>query len=124
MGALPNGCRTILMSGGFTFRFKESAISTSAASPTVSNRSRIYNISPTIVWVQSAADFQKRLGARVRDFRTTRGFSQESFAEACDLHRTHVSLLERGRLNVTVNTTRQIVKVLQISLSELFRGLG
>src|SRR5260370_29308033 len=124
MGALPNGCRTILMSGGFTFRFKESAISTSAASPTVSNRSRIYNISPTIVWVQSAADFQKRLGARIREIHTTRGFSQESFAEACDLHRTHISLLERGRINVTVNTTRQIAHVLQISLSELFRGLG
>jgi len=36
-----NGCRTILISGGFTFRFEESAISTSAASSTVSNRSRI-----------------------------------------------------------------------------------
>lgn len=47
-----------------------------------------------------------------------------SFAEACDLHCTHVSLLERGRINVTVNTTRQIVHVLQIRLSELFRGLG
>ena len=86
---------------------------------------RLYNISPTIVWVQSgAADFQKRLGVRIREIRTARGFSQESFAEACDLHRTHVSLLERGRINVTVNTTRQIARVLQISLSELFRGLG
>ena len=35
----------------------------------------------------------------------------------------HVSLLERGRINVTVNTTRQISHVLQISLSELLRGL-
>jgi transcriptional regulator with XRE-family HTH domain len=77
-----------------------------------------------MVWVQSAADFQKRLGARIREIRTARGFSQESFAEACELHRTHVSLLERGRINVTMNTTRQIAHVLQISLSELFRGLG
>jgi transcriptional regulator with XRE-family HTH domain len=74
--------------------------------------------------VQSAAEFQKRLGARIREIRTARGYSQEGFAEACDLHRTHVSLLERGRINVTVNTTRQIAHVLQISLSELFRGLG
>ena len=42
----------------------------------------------------------------------------------CDLHRTHVSLLERGRINITVNTARQIAHVLKISLSELFRGLG
>jgi DNA-binding XRE family transcriptional regulator len=86
---------------------------------------RLYNISPTIVWVPSrAAEFQKRLGARVREIRTAKGFSQESFAEACDLHRTHVSLLERGRINITVNTARQIARVLEINLSELFRGLG
>jgi transcriptional regulator with XRE-family HTH domain len=36
----------------------------------------------------------------------------------------HVSRLERGRTNVTVNTARQIAHVLQITLSELFRGLG
>ncbi len=71
-----------------------------------------------------AADFQKRLGAKVREVRTARGYSQESFAEACNLHRTHVSLLERGRINITVNTARQIAHVLEISLSELFRGLN
>ena len=86
---------------------------------------RLYNISPTIVGLQSdAAEFQKRLGARVRQVRTAKGFSQESFAEACDLHRTHVSLLERGRINITVNTARQIAHVLEISLAELFRGLN
>ena len=69
-------------------------------------------------------DFQKRMGARVREIRTAGGFSQESFAEACELHRTHVSLLERGRINIAVNTARQIVHVLEISLSELFRGLS
>jgi transcriptional regulator with XRE-family HTH domain len=79
---------------------------------------------PTIVSVPSRAeDFQKRVGARVREIRTEQGYSQESFAEACELHRTHVSLLERGRINITVNTARQIAHVLKISLSELFRDL-
>ena len=58
----------------------------------------------------------------MREIRAARGYSQETFAEACDLHRTHVSLLERGRINITVNTARQIAHVLKISLSELFRG--
>jgi len=35
-----------------------------------------------------------------------------------------VSPKERGRINITVNTARQIAPVLQISLSELFRGLS
>jgi transcriptional regulator with XRE-family HTH domain len=60
----------------------------------------------------------------VREVRTAHGYSQESFAEACDLHRTNVSLLERGRINITVNTARQIAHVLGISLSELFRRLS
>jgi DNA-binding XRE family transcriptional regulator len=33
-------------------------------------------------------------------------------------------VLERGRINITINTARQIARVLEISLSELFRGLG
>jgi len=39
---------------------------------------------------------------------TAKGFKQEGFAEACDLHRTHVSLLERDRIDITVSTARQI----------------
>lgn len=70
------------------------------------------------------AKFQKALGARVRELRLARKFSQESFADACGLHRTHISLLERGRINVKVNTIRQVAHVLKISMSELFEGLG
>jgi hypothetical protein len=65
---------------------------------------RLHDMSPTIVWALSdAVDLQKRVGARVRETRTTRGFSHESFAEACELHRTYVSLPERGRINITLN---------------------
>jgi len=74
--------------------------------------------------VQSEAEFQKRLGARVRELRTERKYSQEAFADACGLHRTHQSLLERGRLNMKINTLRKVAHVLKISLSELLQGLG
>jgi transcriptional regulator with XRE-family HTH domain len=36
----------------------------------------------------------------------------------------HVGLVEHGRINITVNTARQIAHVLEISLAELFRGLN
>jgi transcriptional regulator with XRE-family HTH domain len=74
--------------------------------------------------VQSDADFQKRLGARIRKMREERGLSQEAFADSCGIHRTHQSLLERGKLNVKINTLRLVAKELKVSLSELFRGLG
>jgi transcriptional regulator with XRE-family HTH domain len=35
-----------------------------------------------------------------------------------------MSLLERGRLNVTISTLRQIAAELRITLSKLFDGLG
>jgi transcriptional regulator with XRE-family HTH domain len=67
--------------------------------------------------------FQKRIGKRIREMRSSKGFSQESFAHACGLHRTSMSLLERGRINVTVNTLRAMSKTLGVTLSELLKGV-
>ena len=74
--------------------------------------------------MQSETDFQKRLGVRIRKMREENGLSQEAFADACGIHRTHQSLLERGKLNVKIHTLRLVARELKVSLSELFRGLG
>lgn len=68
--------------------------------------------------------FQARLGARIRELRLARGFAQEAFADACELHRTHISLLERGQIDVKIGTLLKISAALKVSLSELFKGLG
>lgn len=67
--------------------------------------------------------FQKDLGAKVREIRSSLGYSQEGFAGACGLHRTHVSLLERGRLDLKLSTLRKVAEILKVSLSELLQGL-
>lgn len=67
--------------------------------------------------------FQKQVGARVRELRLIKGVSQEAFADACGLHRTHMSLLERGRINITLNTLRQITDVLEVQLKDFFAGI-
>lgn len=69
-----------------------------------------------------ASDFQKRIGTRVRELRTNRRISQEAFADLCSLHRTHMSLLERGRVNITVNTLKAIIDALGVTASEFFAG--
>src|SRR5262245_53244135 len=66
--------------------------------------------------------FQRAVGAQVRELWTARGISQEAFADACGLHRTHMSLLERGKINITLNTLRLIARNLDIKLSEFFKG--
>ena len=67
--------------------------------------------------------FQKKLGAKVRTIRAGLGYSQEAFAGACGLHRTHISLLERGRLDLKISTLRKVAQILKVSLSELLDGL-
>lgn len=70
-----------------------------------------------------AGEFQKRIGKRVRELRREREISQESFAALCALHRTHMSLLERGQVNITVGTLKMIVDALEIKASAFFAGI-
>jgi len=72
---------------------------------------------------QNAVAIQKQIGNRVRELRTAKGLSQEAFADDCGLHRTHMSLLERGRINITMNTLCQIVNTLGVQLAEFFSGM-
>jgi len=73
--------------------------------------------------VDDAGKFQKRIGVRVRELRLKRGVSQEAFAAQCALHRTHMSMIERGRLNIGVVTLKMIIDALEIKASEFFRGM-
>ena len=69
------------------------------------------------------ADLQAVLGKRIRDLRTKKGFSQESFADHCGLHRTYMGGIERGEHNLTIGTLMTISKGLGISMSELLVGV-
>ncbi len=66
---------------------------------------------------------QTQFGKKIRELRTAQGYSQESFAHACDLHRTYIGCIERGEKNITINSIAKIAKVLKISISELFRDI-
>jgi transcriptional regulator with XRE-family HTH domain len=72
---------------------------------------------------KSPTAFQKQVGLRVRELRIAKGISQEAFADSCGLHRTHMSLLERGRINITINTLHQIVSMLNIRMADFFSGM-
>ena len=63
------------------------------------------------------------LGKRIRDFRLKAGFSQESFADHCGLHRTYMGGVERGERNLTIQSVMTIAKGLGISMSELLAGI-
>jgi transcriptional regulator with XRE-family HTH domain len=50
----------------------------------------------------------RRLGRTIRGHRELAGLSQEELAERSSLHRTYVSLVERGRRNITVEALSRI----------------
>ena len=69
------------------------------------------------------ANIQERFGQRVRELRKERGYSQESFAAACDLDRTYIGGIERGERNVALRNIEAIATALGITLSELMNGV-
>ena len=63
------------------------------------------------------------LGKRMRELRAKQSFSQEAFADHCGLHRTAVSLIERGKRIPSLRTLLTISSGFGITLSELLRGV-
>jgi len=60
-------------------------------------------------------------GRRIRTLRSRRGFSQESFAEAADVHRTYIGGIERGERNPTLTTIYRIAEALNVRPSQLLK---
>ena len=70
------------------------------------------------------SDIAKILGQRIRNYRTSKGLSQEKLAELAGCHPTYIGQVERGEKNVTVESIEKISAALKVSLSELFEKLG
>jgi transcriptional regulator with XRE-family HTH domain len=65
-------------------------------------------------------DIRKRFGARIRQLRNDRGWSQEELADRAGLHRTYIGSVERGEQNLSLVNIERLAATLGVSLSELF----
>lgn len=54
--------------------------------------------------------------------RLKKGFSQESFADHCGLHRTYVGQIERDEKNISFDSMTKLSSELGITLAELLSG--
>jgi transcriptional regulator with XRE-family HTH domain len=66
-------------------------------------------------------DVQRHVGERIRELRTAAGYTQEIFAERAGLNRTHMSDIERGEANMTIQTLKVIADTLGVKMVELFK---
>jgi len=65
------------------------------------------------------ADIRERFGARLRHLRGENQLSQEKLAALAGLHRTFVSMVERGKRNVTIATVEKLSKGLKCRMADL-----
>lgn len=59
------------------------------------------------------------LAQKLRVLRMTRGWSQERLAAASGLHRTYISLVERGECNISLDNLEKIADAFDLSLPDL-----
>jgi len=63
------------------------------------------------------------LGAVLRQFREAAGVSQEALSFQCGVHRTYISLVERGRNSPSIKTLWAITAALDVRPSEVFAAV-
>jgi transcriptional regulator with XRE-family HTH domain len=66
----------------------------------------------------------RKLGRAVRTLRLASGFSQERFAEVCEVHRTHMGEIERGEVNLSWDSFSRMARGLRVKPSEVLERAG
>ena len=68
-------------------------------------------------------ELRDRFAINLRKARQKQGISQEALAGLCDLHRTEISLLERGGREPRLGTIAKLAAALDCSPEELCAGI-
>ena len=66
---------------------------------------------------------QKRFGKIVRARREAVGVSQEALADQAGLHRTYISMLERGQRMPSIEVVRKLARALGTTMASLMADL-
>ena len=66
----------------------------------------------------------KQLGERIKELRKNRSESRKNFALKIDMDRTYFATVELGKRNISLQNIEKIAKGLNITISELFDGIG
>ena len=66
----------------------------------------------------------KLIGCRIKDRRTFLNMTQEMLAEKSDTSIEHISRIENGRANVSLEMLDRLCSVLEMDLGTLFTGVS
>lgn len=65
----------------------------------------------------------RKLGGNLKQFRQSKGLSQEKLAELTGLHRTYIGGVERGERNISFLNLIRIAEALGVSVADLVEGI-
>jgi transcriptional regulator with XRE-family HTH domain len=67
-------------------------------------------------------DAKQRIGQRIKELRHSRKISQEQLALRAEIDRTYMTGVENGKRNVSIILIDKIIKALDITYEEFFKG--
>lgn len=65
-------------------------------------------------------DIRELLASNVRSLRLERGLSQEGLGQLLGCHRTHISHVEQGSINITADNVQKLADALEVSVARFF----
>lgn len=68
-------------------------------------------------------EIKSKVGKRIREIREQKGISQKDLSFAADLDRSYIASVESGQRNISIVNLEKIANALEVTLSELFKGL-
>ena len=71
-------------------------------------------------WLVQETDILKAFGARIRELRNERDWSQEKLAELTGFHRTYIGMVERGERNIGLKNIEVFATSFDVGIQELF----
>ena len=66
---------------------------------------------------------EEKVGQKIKQFRNKVGLSQEKLALKAEIDRTYLAGVEQGKRNPSLKSLEKIVKALEISFEDLFKGI-
>lgn len=77
----------------------------------------------SVISMNMAQTNHRKFGKLVKDWRESKGLTQEKLAFAAEISVTYMSKIENGLANVSLDTICKLAKGLRISVSELMQGM-
>jgi len=66
-------------------------------------------------------DIKKEIGNKIKQARKSKGYSQKKLAELVGSNQEHISKVESGKINLTLDYINKIAGCLGIEINKLFK---